>query len=228
MGASGLTDQQRRWIEESLPLVLRLAAVLERQVSHLSKDELVSAGHEGLTLAALRYDPGAGVPFAAYALHRIRGAMLDAARRAVPSIRQRTRALRVLQATQSLLEDAQRRGLAHEADSLKSRVESAQELVMQATTAVLVSRLAPEDPDSVQDARGAENELLDAETRAKIRAALEACRAEDRALIESLYFEGLSMKELAAKRGKSASTISRQHARVLTRLAKHLRGDDLG
>lgn len=43
-------------------------------------EELVADGAEGLVEAAARFDPGRGVPFDAFAKHRIRGAMLDGIR----------------------------------------------------------------------------------------------------------------------------------------------------
>lgn len=44
-------------------------------------EDLRSAGHLGLMLAARDFDAGRGVPFAAFAMHRIRGEMLDLMRR---------------------------------------------------------------------------------------------------------------------------------------------------
>ena len=56
--------------------------MLAARIPHASIDELQSAGYEGLIEAAMRYDPSIGVPFASYAHFRVRGAMIDAARRA--------------------------------------------------------------------------------------------------------------------------------------------------
>lgn len=44
-------------------------------------DDLRSAGHLGLVLAARHFDARRGVPFAAFAMHRIRGEMQDLLRR---------------------------------------------------------------------------------------------------------------------------------------------------
>ncbi|HLV67784.1 MAG TPA: sigma-70 family RNA polymerase sigma factor [Polyangiaceae bacterium] len=230
MGEAELTPTQRRWIEQVLPRVHATAHALRSRISHLSEEDLVSAGYEGLIRAAQRYDPESGVPFAAYAHYRIRGAMLDAARQALPSIRQRSRALRALEATQALLHEAQRSEAApsdRAPESLRRRVETASALVASATTAILVSRLAPADPDSIGDDFGdSEATLLDQETRTRLRAAIDACTPSDRALIEALYFQGLSMHEFASQIGKSTSTVSRHHARILGNLAKRLQWDE--
>ena len=47
----------------------------------LPKDDMISLGNEGLVDAMMRYEPGRGVEFKAYASQRIRGAILDGMRR---------------------------------------------------------------------------------------------------------------------------------------------------
>lgn len=222
-----LTDQQRRWVEQAADRVKALARSLAPRIPHVAEDELVSAGYEGLVAAALRYDPSAGVPFAAFAHYRVRGAMLDAARKAAPAVRRRARALRALEATQALLERAAKRVPAPDLPdprSLQERVAAAAELVAQATTAVLLSKAGPADPDGLeQDGADTETLLLRAESRQMLQDALASSSPDDRALLHAIYFRGLSMHEYAASIGKSTSTISRHHARALDRLSKRLR-----
>ncbi|MFO0633417.1 MAG: sigma-70 family RNA polymerase sigma factor [Nannocystaceae bacterium] len=228
---TALTPEQTRRIESFAPRVGAIARKMAQGVSHASADELESAGYEGLIQAAQRYDPETGVPFAAFAYHRVRGAMIDAARRAAPATRRRTRALRALAATQALLEEAERQQPSPNVGdhrALRERVEAAAAVVAQATAAVMLARLAPVDPESVGD-----EEPQDEETRVdrvrlrdRVRAALDAgCSPAERAMVEALYDRGLSMHEYAAEVGISTSTISRQHARVVARLSAMLRGD---
>lgn len=70
-------------IREHLPLVATVAAGLRRDLRLPPGvgDDLESAGREGLVRAAQRFDPSRGVPFGAFAHHRIRWAMLDGLRR---------------------------------------------------------------------------------------------------------------------------------------------------
>ncbi|MBX7083324.1 MAG: sigma-70 family RNA polymerase sigma factor [Nannocystaceae bacterium] len=228
---TALTPEQTRRVEQFAPRVGPMARKMAQGVSHASADELESAGYEGLIQAAQRYDPETGVPFAAFAYHRVRGAMIDAARRAAPATRRRTRALRALQATQALLEEAEKQQPSPNVGdhrSLRERVEAAAAVVAQATAAVMLARLAPVDPETVGD-----EEPQDEETRVdrvrvreRVRAALDTgCSPAERAMIEALYDRGLSMHEYAAEVGISTSTISRQHARLVARLAAILRGD---
>jgi RNA polymerase sigma factor FliA len=221
-----LTSEQQRRVERAAPRVAAIARALAPRVTHASLDELTSAGYEGLVQAAQRYDPATGVPFLAFAHHRVRGAMIDCARRCAPAIRRRSRALALLAASQSLLEQAHSRALpdtAADPRTLQERVAAAADLVAQQTTAVLLSKIEPEDPDNLTDARNAETGLLDAELREQLRGILRDCAQDERALIEALYFDGRTMADYAKQIGKSVSTVSRRHARVIDRLGRTLR-----
>lgn len=231
MTTERLTPQQARWVEQALPSVRTLARTLAPKMLHASLDELVSAGSEGLVDAALRYEPESGVPFGAFAHYRVRGAMIDAARRAAPALRRKARAirtLRALQATQALLEHAaasQPAPHAPEPRSLRERVAAAADLVAQATTAVLISRAAPDDPELVLDEEvgDAEQRMLDRELRAGLQTIVETAEPAERQMVQALYFEGTSMQEYADRIGKSKSTVSRQHSRLLRALGERLR-----
>lgn len=223
-----LNDAQRRRAETAIDRVEVLARTLSKQVSHVSVDELRSAGYEGLLEAAKRYDPSSGVPFKGFAHHRIRGAMIDLARRASPAVRRRNRALKVLEATQALLEDAQRtqslRG-GSDTRTLSERVQAAADLVHRTTAAVIASKAAPTDPDTVPEGDASVEEVVvHKQLREHLREAVGDLSDDERDLVEAIYEQGLSMGEYGQRIGKSRSTVCRQHARILTRLAKRLRG----
>ncbi len=221
-----LTPAQSKRVQAALPRVERLARKLARRMPHVSADELVSAGAEGLIQAAMRYDPACGVPFGPFAHYRIRGAMIDAARRAAPSVRRRSRALRSLEATQSLLEREQARQPAAgtvDTRSLQERVAAAADLVARTTTAVMLSRVAPADPDSVPvDERDAENRLLDAELSRALRDEIASLPEEFGRLYQALYVEGTSMHTYAERAGLSVSTVSRHHGKLLAHVRDRL------
>ncbi len=71
-----LTEQNL--VEQALHLPRREAARW-RHV-RLDQEDLVGDGNLALVKAARRYDPTVGVPFTAFALHYVRGAILDAIR----------------------------------------------------------------------------------------------------------------------------------------------------
>ena len=65
-------------VRENLPLVGHLVReVLGRVPSHVSRDDLISAGMYALAVSASSYDPERGVPFPRFAAIRIRGAITD-------------------------------------------------------------------------------------------------------------------------------------------------------
>ncbi len=207
-----------------------LARALAPQMSHVSMEDLRSAGFEGLVEAAQRYDPAAGIPFVAFAHHRARGAMIDAARRAAPAVRRRSRAMRALEATQALLEHASKREFSQtglDPRTLRERVEAAAELVRQTTTAVIAAKAAPADPDTVpKDGETPEDTLSHMQLRDHLRAAVSGLPADDQELVEAIYDHGLTMGEYATRMGKSRSTVCRRHARILARLGRQMRRAD--
>jgi RNA polymerase sigma factor for flagellar operon FliA len=224
-----LTPEQRLRVERSKPLVDQLARVLVQRLARITEDELRSAGYEALVKCGLRYDPTGAASFRTYSFHRVRGAMIDAARRAVPGLRRRGRALRAMQATQALLEQAERRELQGGPDprTLKERVDAAAELVAQTTAAVIMTRLSGPDPEDVPDegTDDPEEALHDVRLLDHLQRALARCDEEDRVLITAIYEEGLTMAELGDRLGRNKSTISRRHASLLRRLAEELRID---
>lgn len=64
-----------------VPLVRSIAARLRRRVPQLDAEDLVSAGMIGLIEAVDRFDDRRGVAFGTFAYPRIKGAILDEARR---------------------------------------------------------------------------------------------------------------------------------------------------
>lgn len=223
---TALSAEQRRWVEQCVPRIAALARALSPRIPHASLDELESAGYEGLVQAALRYDPASGVPFHAFAHYRARGAMIDCARRAAPEIRRRSRALKALQATQALLEHAESQQLppgAADPRTLRERVAAAEQLVAQTTTAVMLSKLAPADPELLAAGADVEGELAAEQTAARLRELVARCSEDEQKLIVALYVDGLNMHEYAEVCGKSVSTVSRHHAKLVARLGEELR-----
>jgi RNA polymerase sigma factor FliA len=222
-----LSPEQRRRVERGKPLVDQLARVLVRRLGQVAEEELRSAGYEALVRCGLRYDPSQAASFRTYAFHRVRGAMIDVARRNLPELRRRSRALRTMQATQALLEQAERRHASHGSDprTLQERVDAAAERVAQTTAAVVLSRLGGRDPESVADEtfHDPEAAVHDVRLLDHLRRVLDRCCSEDeRAMLTAIYEEGLTMSELGARLGRDKSTISRRHAALLQRIADEL------
>lgn len=207
----GLSPEQRARVEAFAPRVPAIARSLRRVVG-IAPDECESAGYEALARAALRYDPSGGTPFAAYAFYRVRGAMIDAARNAFPDHKRARRLLNTLEVTQELAEIRLRPG--DDPRRIGERFSDAAELVREVTAAAVLSRLFAADDD---DAFGPE-------VRLSLRAVVERCDPDERALIDAVYVRGLTLTEVAAELATSVSTISRRHQRLVRRLADLLAG----
>ncbi len=226
MTEAGLTPDQRRRVERARAMVDRMVRGMARRLPRMTEEDLRSVGYEALVKCGLRYDPQTGVPFQAFSYYRVRGAMIDAARRATPAVRRRSRALRALEATQALLEQAQARehGEGPDPRTLEQRVDAAAHLVAEATAAVMLAHTAAPDPERVADEHtaGPDEVLDDARIREHVRRAIARCSDEEQAMVQALYHEGLSMTELGERMGRNKSTVSRRHAALLRRLSQEL------
>lgn len=206
-------------VERHLPLVeqvvLRVSGSFPRFVD---RTELVSAGMLGLVEAADRFDFDRGVPFAGYAVQRIRGAVLDVARSADWSPRAtRHLARRVEDVTQELArehgcgpDDEQ---IAQRLDVEISELRRMRERINLGMVRALDSRQEldrAEDDDSMVDRTvpGLEELLEDREMRGYLRAALGSLSERHRVVVVGLYFEKRSFDELAELLGVSPSRIS--------------------
>jgi RNA polymerase sigma factor FliA len=221
-----LSGEQQTMVRAAASRVPQIARQMRHLLGGVSFDECESAGYEALVRAALRYDPGKGVPFAAFAYPRLRGAMLDAARRASPDRRRLARALKLVEAVEATRASHEAPPLAGDPRTLRERVAAAAAMIREVTTAAALARVGEgeeAETDRLVDEAPAIDELFaDAETRARVVQALDRCEPEERALVEALYFRDLTMHEHAEEIGVNVSTVSRRHGRALKKLAEWL------
>ena len=179
----------------------RHPAAQKPQVSpSLDRDDLLCAARYALMVALDRYDPARGVKFATFAIHYIRGAILEALRRDdwVPRKereRERQGELVDLLYQISLYEPVQRnKGLL--AGDRQERVE-----------------------DFVPDpAPGPEALLLDEGINGDLQERLERLDERERRVIEMFYLEKRSIREIAAAFDRCVSLIAKWKRRALQKL----------
>lgn len=190
----------------------------------LEREDLVAHGVVGLIQAIDRYDPAQGVPFAAWATIRIRGAIIDAVRAldiVNPATRQRVRALQeaTSQLTATLgrfptdeeIEDALGLTAAEHASLLEAAgcsvisLEAATDDA-EAPLAGLLSAIATEDPSE----RGA---LL-----AMVGEALRRLDQRERLVLSLYYVEDLTLQEIASVLGVHKTVVVRLHGRAIVKL----------
>jgi RNA polymerase sigma factor FliA len=227
-------------IEQYLPLVKTVAGRLAMTLpSHISVEDLYSAGLVGLLHGVRRFDPAGGSSFEAYARIRIRGAILDELRRLdwVPrSVRDKARKV-----------EQTRRNLAHRNGAMPSDEEMAaaldlspreyEELVKTIRPATYVCLDSLQTGDGEHD--GGCHELINDESQmnpgedASLRemASLMEERLQQlpeiqRKVLRLYYFEDLRLREIAEVYGVTESRICQIHAQAILAIKAFLRRRD--
>lgn len=202
--------------------------LLSKARSALDMDDLVSAGTIGLLAALARYDPSRGVKFRTYAVHRIRGMMLDEIR-AMDWVPRSIRARRdhVYKAVASLADRDGHLPLPTDiAESLGLSCEEVEESLADFVPVISLDEPIAQDDETyaLKDIL-ADHEHPDPFTSC---ASMEMSRALDIAIhrlpekhqrvIRWYYFHGWSLKEIGWKLNLTESAVCRIHAQGVRRL----------
>ena len=225
------TDRNKLVIE-NLPLVGYLVSDLCAKATHLSRDDLASVGAIALITCAESYDPTLGVPFGAYARRRITGSFADELRANDWAPRTVRRKIRETLSVQETLTGAL--GRTPTADEIAtalgvSREEAAATLADAGRTVSSLDETLAEFLVADSD-QSPEAELLVAEKMAFLREAVAALPEKMRYIVEEVYFQDRTVKELAAELGLTHSAISQQRAEAIRLLrdgmTTHYNDDD--
>jgi RNA polymerase sigma factor FliA len=219
-----MTAERRRedTVRKHMPLVGHLVReMLARVPTHISRDDLLSAGYAALVAAARSFDDQRGVPFPRFAAARIRGALLDELRGldwASRSVRQKAR--RTDGARQSLTAELGRTPtVAEVADRLGCRVEDIESADDDVHRAVLFSlqgfATATVDDLVTEPGAGPEELLLRRERLGYLRDAVEVLPERLRAVVVGYFFEERSMADIAAELGVTDSRVSQLRSEAL-------------
>jgi RNA polymerase sigma factor for flagellar operon FliA len=218
-------------VTEHVELVRRIAYhLLARMPSHIDIDDLIQAGMIGLLNAAENFSASKGANFATYAGIRIRGAMLDEARKMSHSPRSTYRnAKKISQAIQQIEKetgaDARDADIAKKLgvgmDELHKMLESA------ASTRMLsLDELANQKPDAVALAGAADDEPMAALQQEQFRDAVVAAvetLPEREQLVLSLYYEQeLNLREIGEVLGVGESRVCQIHSQAVLRIRARL------
>jgi RNA polymerase sigma factor for flagellar operon FliA len=218
-----MEQRRRALIEQHLALVEQVVLRVSRSFPRfVDRSELVSAGMLGLVEAAGRYDFDRNIPFAGYAVQRIRGAVLDVAR----SVDWTPRAVRNLarQAEETSQQLASKLGgrpddetLAAALDIEPADLRRLRERVNHGVLRALDDRHTldrADDTEGLVDRSQPEpEELLEsAELRGYLRSALSTLPERHRIIVVGLYLEDRSFEELAELLAVTPSRISQLRA----------------
>jgi len=177
-------------------------------------DDLIAFGNQGLLEAMSRFDPSRGVQMNTFAYYRIRGAVLDGVRRMAylpRRIHQKIRAAESLDLVTEPIGDARAANPELKAD-LEATAQSLDDALSRVTAGFLMAAVGQGVDDQPETP---EQELVDAQSRARVNKALEGLPERERALVQGFYFDGRQFDEVAKELGISKSWASRLHAKAL-------------
>jgi len=212
-------------------LVKRIAYhVVSRQPAHIEVDDLIQAGMIGLLNAAQNFTPTKGANFETYAGIRIRGAMLDEARRSNWTPRSTFRnAKQVSLAIRSIENRTGRDAKGQEiAETLGVSIEEYHRMVESAASSRILSyeQLAgdPERasmlPDAPED--GPETMLEEDQFREALAEAISSLPERERLVLSLYYDRELNLREIGAILEVSESRVCQIHGQAVLRVRSRL------
>jgi RNA polymerase sigma factor for flagellar operon FliA len=209
-------SERNRLVEENLAIVGYLVNDVCSRATHLSRDDLASAGAMGLILAADSFDASLGVPFGAFARRRILGAIADDMRASDWATRSARKRIKESLAVQESLTAALGRAPSVDEIAVSLGVDRATASEALADASRTVSSLDETVADSLAtDFASPEDTLLETERTSYVLAAVQALPEKMRYIVEQIYFEDRSVKELAEELGATHSAVSQQRAEAV-------------
>jgi RNA polymerase sigma factor FliA len=212
-------------------LVKRIAYhVVSRLPAHIEVDDLIQAGMIGLLNAAQNYTPTKGANFETYAGIRIRGAMLDEARKSNWTPRSTFRhAKQVSQAMRSVENRTGRDARGQEvAEVLGVSIEEYHRMVESAASSRLLSyeQLADDPerasmlPETPED--GPETVLEDDQFREALARAVATLPERERLVLSLYYDDELNLREIGEVLEVSESRVCQIHGQAVLRIRARL------
>ncbi len=226
----GNVEAKKKLIENYLGTVeyvsSRLAIGLPKNVS---KDDLMSNGVMGLIDAIEKFDYKRGLQFETYASWRVRGAILDGLRQGdwVPrSVREKAR--KIEDAYQQLEQKYLRAVSDAEISEFLDVTEREFQTMLQDVAVMTITSL--EDPIREEEsetrmslivdekAKNPDHTVNDFVLKEMLMKGIEKLTEKERTVVSLLYYEDLSLSEIAEVMSLSPSRISQLHSKAILRL----------
>lgn len=236
---SAVSEYQRAEQAEFTELVRQHTGLVKSVAYHLlarlpnevvDVNDLIQSGMVGLLEAAKAYTPDRSVEFGAFAVIRIRGAMLDELRRGDWTPRSVHRQARQVVAAIRAIEHrtgkaAQKREILQE---MGITAEAYDRVLSDAASAQIVT-MPPEDADLLPSAHQGPDTLTEkALTEAELAAAIESLPEREKTVIGLYYQDELNLREIGEVLGVGVSRVSQIHAQALLRLRARMAGPGEG
>jgi RNA polymerase sigma factor for flagellar operon FliA len=198
-------------VVQNLPLVGYLVAEMCMRADHLSREDLAQVGAIALIQCAESFDEGMGVPFGAYARRRIKGAFADELRREDWATRGARTRMGELAAVKETLTNALGRVPRVEELAVAMGVDRAAVEASQQDAARSVTPLTDVIADMVAaTSHGPEEAVVVAEREDFLAHAVGALPEKMRYIVEQVYYQDRTVKDLAEELGSSHSAVSQQ------------------
>lgn len=203
-------------VVENLPLVGYLVSELCARASHLSRDDLASAGAIGLITAAEGFKPELGIPFGAYARKRIVGAFADEMRSEDWASRGTRKRIKETLVVEEKLTAALGRkpSLDELANSLGVTRDDAQQAMADATRHVTTLDDVTSDHLAAETVLP-EEQLLENERTVFVRSAVDVLPEKMRHIITAIYFDDRTVKDVAEELNITHSAVSQQRSEAI-------------
>lgn len=203
-------------IVDNLPLVGYLVSEVWAKATHLSRDDLASAGAVALITCADSFDPNMGVPFGAFARRRIIGAFADEMRAGDWAPRSARRRIKETISVQETLTASLGRTPTIDEIAAAMGVDRETAAVGLADSGRTLTALDDVTADYLPaDIPLPEETLLVSERLGYLKAAIAALPDKMRNVIEQVYFEDRSVKEIAAELGTTHSAVSQLRSEAI-------------
>lgn len=221
-----------RVVLEHAELVKRIAYhLVSKMPPHVEVDDLIQAGMIGLLNAAQNFSADKGANFETYAGIRIRGAMLDEARKAnwtprstFKNAKQVAEAIRLIENRTG--NDAKAVDVA---EALGVSIEEYHRMLESAASSRLMSfeqlaqdpersRLLPESPDD-----GPEDALEEDQFRDALAEAIETLPEREQLVLSLYYDEELNLREIGEVLEVSESRVCQIHGQAVLRIRSRLK-----
>jgi RNA polymerase sigma factor for flagellar operon FliA len=225
-------------IERHLPLVTftvnRMTEFLSAGI--MEREDAIGYGVKGLISAVDNYDASKGTTFSTYAVMRIRGAIIDAAR--AMDILPRTQRQRIKDVEQTSWDLATKLGRWPTVKEISLRsglpieevklLQSQRGMQVQSMEQAMSSRDEDyewqlEDPDETVDPAA----VVDRKAVSKLLGtAMNSLEKRERQIIHMHYNQGMPFRLIGAQLNISESRVSQLHHRILSRLRNHFQAMD--
>ena len=224
-------DPVKNLVNAQAPMVRRIALHLADRLDRMvDVDDLIQSGFIGLLEAANRYDPTTGVPFDAFALTRVRGAMVDELRKndwCPRSLRQQGKSIRQARTVleQKLGRTAKSREVAEYLDISTESVQQA-EARLEAANSLSLDTLC-EDRGDNWDSLGTSSSsplsplLKNADSR-ELAMALQRLPEREQHILHMYYEQEMNLKEIARVLELTEARICQLRKKALATLNKSL------